>query len=101
VGDVNVTLFIASSAADTDFMVKLLDVATDGRAYNLADTAVRTRYRNGYQAPALLQPGKVYPVTLTGTGGRNFDESTPKVARNRVVHGPAHASFVEFTTQSP
>jgi putative CocE/NonD family hydrolase len=131
VGDVNVTLFVASSAADTDFMVKLLDVGTDGRAYNLADTAVRARYRNGYEAPALLQPGKVYPVTLAGmvtatdmlpghrlrievastnfpndernlnTGGRNFDESIPKVARNRVVHGPAHASFVEFTTQSP
>jgi predicted acyl esterase len=30
------------------------------------------------------------------SGGNNFDETTVKTARNRVVHGPHQASFIEF-----
>jgi uncharacterized protein len=127
VGDVNVTLFVGSSAADTDVMVKLIDVDADGHAYNLADTATRMRYRNGYQTPALMQPGKAYAATLTGmvtatdilrghrlrieiassnfpnyernlnSGGHNFDETQAVLARNRILHSPGNLSFVEFT----
>jgi hypothetical protein len=127
VGDVNVRLSVASSAPDTDFMVKLVDVDAGGHAYNLADTAVRMRYRNGYLTPALMQPGQVYSVSLTGmvtatdvlpghrlrievastnfpnyernlnSGGRNFDETVPHAARNRVLHTAGNASYIDYT----
>lgn len=57
-GPVSLILWAASSARDTDFMGKLVDVHPDGKAYNLCDGIVRAQYRNGMDKPALLEPGK-------------------------------------------
>jgi len=57
-GPVKLTLWASSSARDTDFTGKLVDVYPDGKAYNLCDGIVRAQYRNGMDKPALLEPGQ-------------------------------------------
>ena len=59
-GPVKVILYAASSAPDTDFTAKLLDVHPDGKAYNLCDGIVRARYRESFTKPALIEPGRAY-----------------------------------------
>jgi hypothetical protein len=63
-GPVAVTLFAASSAPDTDFTAKLVDVRPDGYAQNLADGIVRARYRSSRQTPVPLTPGEVSRFTI-------------------------------------
>jgi putative CocE/NonD family hydrolase len=63
-GPVTVTLYAASSARDTDFTAKLVDVHPDGKAYNIADGIIRARYRESFEREALLEPGKVYEYTI-------------------------------------
>ncbi len=65
-GPVRMVLYAASSARDTDFTAKLVDVHPDGRAYNLCDGICRARFRAGRDAPQLLEPGKVerYEIDL-------------------------------------
>lgn len=63
-GPITVELHVASSARDTDFTAKLIDVFPpgpdypDGLAVNLTDSILRVRYRNGWENPQLLEPGK-------------------------------------------
>jgi putative CocE/NonD family hydrolase len=57
-GPVKLILWAASSARDTDFTGKLVDVHPDGKSYNLCDGIVRAQHRNGADKPALLEPGK-------------------------------------------
>jgi len=58
-GPVSVHLWAASSATDTDFTAKLVDVSPTGFAANLADGIVRTRYRESTrQRSAPLAPGE-------------------------------------------
>jgi len=63
-GPIAVTLYAASSAPDTDFTAKLVDVRPDGYAQNLADGIVRARYRDSRVAPAPLTPGAVSTFTI-------------------------------------
>jgi hypothetical protein len=66
-GHIEVELFASSSAKDTDFVVRLLDVHPDGRAFNLMSPTVeviRARYRDGEDKVALLEPGAVVPIRL-------------------------------------
>ena len=55
-GRVTVTLFASSSAVDTDFTAKLVDVYPDGRALNLADGIRRARYRESDRMEKFLTP---------------------------------------------
>ena len=64
-GPISVTLNVSSSAKDTDFTFKIMDVYPDGRAFNITDNIQRMRYRNGYDKPtAWMEPGQVYPVSF-------------------------------------
>src|SRR5262249_47848855 len=63
-GPVTVTLHAASSAPDTDFTAKLVDVRADGFAQNLTDGIARARYRTSRTAPMLLTPGEVTAFTI-------------------------------------
>ena len=56
-GPVKLTLWAASSARDTDFTGKLVDVYPDGKSYNLCDGIIRAQCRNGMERPTLLEPG--------------------------------------------
>jgi putative CocE/NonD family hydrolase len=72
-GPVNVVLYASTSARDTDFTAKLVDVFPDGYARNLTDGILRLRYRNSLEKPELAQPGKVYQVTIdTGVTANAF-----------------------------
>jgi len=63
-GPVSVELYASSSAVDTDFTAKLVDVAPDGFAQNLEDSIVRARYRDSREHAELLNPGQVYKFTI-------------------------------------
>ena len=126
-GPIEVTLYVSSDRKDTDVTVKLLDVYPDGRAYNLDETIQRVRWREGYEKPVWMEPGKVYKVALgplntsnwfaaghririevsssnfprfdrnMNTGGNNYDESTGLVARNSVHHSRQYPSSIVLT----
>lgn len=116
-GPLTADLYVSSDALDTDFMAKLVDVWPDGTALNVQEGALRMRYREGYSGPSLLDPGKVYRVSIDlraiahyfkpghrirlqvsssnfprlernlNTGGPNFSETTSVKALNRVFRG--------------
>jgi uncharacterized protein len=63
-GHVTVTLWATSSARDTDFTAKLVDVHPDGFAQNIADGIIRARYRASLTDPTLITPGARYEYTI-------------------------------------
>ncbi|MGH9700614.1 MAG: CocE/NonD family hydrolase [Candidatus Acidiferrales bacterium] len=63
-GPVSVELYAKSSAVDTDFTAKLVDVWPDGTAVNLTEGIVRARYRDSQEHPELLTPGTVYKFSI-------------------------------------
>ncbi len=69
-GPLEVKLWVSSSAADTDFTAKLLDVYPpsadypDGYAMNIGDSIQRLRYRNGRERGEPAMPGAVYEVSI-------------------------------------
>jgi len=125
-GPLRARLVISSSARDTDFVARLVDVWPDGRAISIQEGALRARYRNGIARPQLMTPGRRYPLTVEmrsiayllpvghrlrldlssssfprlernlNTGGRNAYETTAVVARNRVHHGAGSMSYLEL-----
>lgn len=72
IGAVGVTLFAASSAPDTDFVARLVDVYPDGRAIGVADGIIRASARASYPAPGVVAivpsspivPGHVYEYSI-------------------------------------
>ncbi len=123
-GPVGVSLYLSADAKDTDLTIKLLDVYPDGRAYNLDESIQRVRWREGWESPVFMEPGRVYRVDIgplvtsnafapghririevsssnfprfernLNTGGSNFDEKDGVVAHNVIHHGPAYPSVV-------
>jgi uncharacterized protein len=63
-GPVEATLYVYSSAIDTDFTAKLVDVYPDGRAFNVMETILRARYRDGQTKELWMQADKVYTIHL-------------------------------------
>lgn len=63
-GPVSLTLHVSSSAVDTDFTGKLVDVHPDGRAIILCEGIQRMRYRKSLAEPELMSPGDIYEITL-------------------------------------
>src|SRR5215472_6746478 len=66
VGDVSAELYVSADVDDADVFVKLVDVYPDGTAYNLADSCLRLRYRDGFEQPAKLVPGEIYRIRIAG-----------------------------------
>jgi putative CocE/NonD family hydrolase len=63
-GPIELRLFVASSARDTYFTGKLVDVYPDGRAMILTEGILRARYRTSFTVSELLEPGAVYELRL-------------------------------------
>ena len=63
-GPVRLEFFASSSAVDTDFTAKLVDVAPDGTAINLTEGILRTRYRDSQVSPTMLNPRQAYPLSI-------------------------------------
>jgi putative CocE/NonD family hydrolase len=59
-GPITLMLYAASSAKDTDFSAKLVDVYPDGRAINLRSGMVRARFRDSLTQPSLLEKDVIY-----------------------------------------
>ena len=125
-GSIKTMLYVSSDAKDTDFTVKLIDVYSDGSAYNLDETIQRVRFRDGYDKELFMEKGKVYKVDLTpmstsnyfkeghririeisssnfprfarnmNTGGNNFDEKEGIVAHNKVHHSNEFPSQIRI-----
>jgi len=65
IGPVEARLYAASSAKDTDFTIKLIDVYPDGQALNVTEGIVRARFRNSiWDTPSLIEPGKTYEYKI-------------------------------------
>ncbi|NIP56513.1 MAG: CocE/NonD family hydrolase [Gemmatimonadetes bacterium] len=70
IGPVTVKLWVSSSAVDTDFTAKLVDVYPpspehpEGFHMNITDGILRARYRSSPQRPELMTPGEVYEITI-------------------------------------
>jgi putative CocE/NonD family hydrolase len=65
-GPINVHLWASSSAPDTDFVARLVDIHPDGYAQNLTDGIIRARYRNFArgEAPSLIELGRAYEYDI-------------------------------------
>jgi len=64
-GPVTLDLFASTSAADTDFTGKLVDVAPDGTAINLTEGILRARYRESTEGtPKPVTPGQIYEYKI-------------------------------------
>jgi len=117
-----VVLYASSSAPDTDFFARLIDVAPDGTGIDICMGMVRARYRHSLDKPSLLKPNKVteFVIKLGPTANRfkvghrirlditssdfpNYDrnhntglddnaDATLAVARQRVFHGGKYPS---------
>ena len=64
-GPMRLELYASSSAVDTDFTGKLVDVSPDGYARNLTEGILRARYRGSREKPELMNPGQVYKLTIS------------------------------------
>jgi putative CocE/NonD family hydrolase len=131
-GVVIVRLFVTSSAPDTDFLARLIDEYPpnddypEGFALNLCDTIVRMRFRNGRTTEELIEPGKVYEITMDlpmisncfcsshrirldvtsssaprfdvnpNTGGALYRDQKWELARNSVLHDAEHRSLIRL-----
>jgi putative CocE/NonD family hydrolase len=63
-GPIRVDLYASTSAPDTDFMAKLVDVWPSGFVQRLCDGMVRARFREGMDKPSLIEPGRVYHFSI-------------------------------------
>ncbi|MBI2689209.1 MAG: CocE/NonD family hydrolase [Acidobacteria bacterium] len=70
-GPVKMTLHAATDGPDTDWMVKLVDVAPNGYAMNIAEGILRARFREGLDRVRLLKPGQTYEFTVDMVGTAN------------------------------
>jgi putative CocE/NonD family hydrolase len=86
-GPISVILYASSSARDTDFTAMLLDVHPDGKAMYIQDGCIRARYRDGYQNPSLIEPGKVYKYTIDLWSTSNY-------------FAPGHRIMLEITSSN-
>ncbi len=63
-GPLKVILHAASSAENTDFTAKLVDVHPDGRAFKIADGIIRASFRDGQTDPGNIVPGQIYKYEI-------------------------------------
>lgn len=125
-GNVRARLYASSTATDTDWTVKLVDVYPEGTALSVTDGVLRARHRNGFDAEQLMTPGTVYAFDVDlwttslvfGAGHRirievsssnhpRFDPNPNtghpfradlqvQPATNTVWHDPTRASYLEL-----
>jgi putative CocE/NonD family hydrolase len=63
-GPVSAVLYAATSARDTDWFMRLMEVDEDGKVFPLVEGKIRARYRESTKKPEFLEPGKVYEYQL-------------------------------------
>ncbi len=63
-GPMTAMLYASSSAKDTDWFVRLVEVDKEGKIFQLAEGKSRARYRNSMSKPELIEPGKIYKYRI-------------------------------------
>jgi len=63
-GPITLHLWASTTAVDTDFTGKLVDIFPDGTVRNLTDGIIRARYRNGTHTEEFLTPGEIVEFTI-------------------------------------
>ena len=94
-GSVYVTLFAASSAPDTDFVARLVDVYPDGRSICVCDGILRASARESYSAP-----GAVRPVAPSPIEPGEIYEHVLDLWATGITFLPGHRIRVEITSSS-
>jgi putative CocE/NonD family hydrolase len=61
---ISAEIYASSSAVDTDFTAKLVDIWPNGYAQNLTDGIIRARYRNSFEKPEFMNPGQIYKFLI-------------------------------------
>lgn len=127
-GAPRLVLYVSSSAVDTDFTAKLVDVYPDGRAFNVLERILRARYREGLDKEVWMQSGQIYELQIPlgdtsnyfapnhriclevsssnfplfnrnlNTGGKNEEETHWVVAKNVVHHSNRYPSRLILPT---
>jgi putative CocE/NonD family hydrolase len=122
VGPVKLILYASSSAVDTDFTGKLVDVHPNDMAQYLTCGILRVRYRESYEKPSLIESGKIYKYKIdlwatgnlfkkghrirleisssnfpfflpnTNTGNDIGSDTDMKIARQTIYHDSEHSS---------
>ncbi len=134
-GNVKVSLWVSSNAPDTDFFVKLVDLYPPshdypaGYAFPVSEGILRARYRDSFEKPTPMKPGKAYRlefplepaanlfkaghrirVDVSSSNFPNFDinpntgdpnDRRPRVAKNTLYHQAVQASFVRLPVYRP
>ena len=125
-GNVTVSLWAITSALDTDWTAKLVDVLPDGRSFNVCDGILRARFRDSVEFPTPTIPGDPHrseidlgPTSMVfrlghrirlhvsssnfpaharnlNTGGVNADEIEPVVANQTVLHDLRYPSHLRL-----
>jgi uncharacterized protein len=96
-GPVEVTLFAASTATDTDFTAKLIDVYPPSADFptgfdmNLTDGIARASYRDHSETRQLLVPGKIYSIVV-----RPFDTANVVKKGHRIRLDISSSNFPRF-----
>jgi putative CocE/NonD family hydrolase len=117
-GPVSLELYVKSSAVDTDFTGKLVDVWPNGFAQNLTEGILRARYRDSRETATLMNPGQIYKITVDLWATSNVfkkghilrlevsSSNFPRFDRNlntgelryvKAVQGPSPEHFVSAT----
>jgi len=130
VGPIAAVLYAASSAPDTDWVVRLCDVWPDGRSLSVCDGILRARFRESFGRPVLMEAGEVYRFEVDlrataqtfqaghrlrvhvtssdfprydrnlNTGGPFGEETRGQAARNAVFHDAARPSHLLLPVMS-
>lgn len=125
-GPLYAELYAASSAVDTDFIVRVSDVNEEGTARNVSFGILRAEFRKGWDKPELLVPGKVekYEMEMyfygmvfkkghkiridvssselmesfpnTNTGTNPYEDPDPIKATQTIYHGAEYPSHVKL-----
>ena len=66
-GDAMAHLFVSCDCPDTDFVFRITDVDENGRSVKLADGVLGAKYRNGFETPEYMEPGRVYEIPIRTT----------------------------------
>ncbi|WP_084655478.1 CocE/NonD family hydrolase [Nocardia altamirensis] len=123
-GPISVELYAASSAVDTDWTAKLVDVHPDGTARNLNNGILRASFRESSSQPTPIVPGEIYKYTIKiwptsnmfraghkirleisssdypqyapnpNTGTAFGTSDEIRIANQRIYHDPAHPSSI-------
>lgn len=84
-GPIQATLWVSSSACDTDFTVKLIDVYPPNRDYlegyamNISDTIFRARFHKSWEKQELLTSGEIYKLDITSYPTSNLFKKGHKI----------------------